>query len=124
MTRINVVPPSELSDLHLLAEYRELPRVFTLIRKAQARGELAGDPRNPASYTLGEGHVRFFYDKAGFLIRRHSAIRREMVFRGFKPLLPDAGFMAAGIYWFRMNDYFPSERDMEVNRQRIAERTQ
>ena len=28
MTRINVIPPAELSDQHLIAEYRELPRVL------------------------------------------------------------------------------------------------
>ena len=28
MTRINVVPVKELSDQHLIAEYRELPRVI------------------------------------------------------------------------------------------------
>lgn len=28
MTRINVIPVSELSDQHLIAEYRELPRVL------------------------------------------------------------------------------------------------
>lgn len=27
MTRINVVPPSELCDQHLLAEFRELTRI-------------------------------------------------------------------------------------------------
>ena len=32
MTRINVVPPRLLLDEHLLAEYRELPRVFALAK--------------------------------------------------------------------------------------------
>ena len=27
MTRINLVHPSQLSDQHLMAEYRELPRI-------------------------------------------------------------------------------------------------
>lgn len=39
MTRINVIEPSRLSDQHLGAEYRELPRVFGLVRDAIARGE-------------------------------------------------------------------------------------
>lgn len=30
MTRINVVDPRDLTDEHLFAEWRELPRVFTL----------------------------------------------------------------------------------------------
>ncbi|MBP7000765.1 pyrimidine dimer DNA glycosylase/endonuclease V [Amaricoccus sp.] len=38
MTRINVVPPEELSRAHLVAEYRELPRVFGMVRAMIARG--------------------------------------------------------------------------------------
>lgn len=60
MTRINCIPPRELSREHLIAEYRELPRIFALVRAAIARGESPDDPRNPTSYTLGAGHVRFF----------------------------------------------------------------
>jgi deoxyribonuclease V len=33
MTRINLLPPSELADQHLLAEWRELPRIFGLVKK-------------------------------------------------------------------------------------------
>lgn len=36
MTRINCVPVEELSGPHLVAEYRELPRVFALAEKAAA----------------------------------------------------------------------------------------
>lgn len=32
MTRINLLPASELTDQHLIAEYRELPRIFTIVR--------------------------------------------------------------------------------------------
>jgi len=31
MTRINCAPKKELSDKHLAAEYRELPRIFGLV---------------------------------------------------------------------------------------------
>lgn len=33
MTRINLTLVSELTDQHLIAEYRELPRVFGIVRK-------------------------------------------------------------------------------------------
>ncbi|ENT03393.1 hypothetical protein C038_02848 [Brucella sp. 63/311] len=39
MTRINCIPPAELTGPHLVAEYRELPRVFALVRAAIQRGE-------------------------------------------------------------------------------------
>lgn len=32
MTRINLLPPAQLADQHLIAEYRELPRIFTLVK--------------------------------------------------------------------------------------------
>lgn len=54
MTRINLVEPRYLTDEHLLAEYRELPRVFTYVD----RHGIAED--RPESYKLGKGHVKFF----------------------------------------------------------------
>lgn len=47
MTRINLIPPAQLSDQHLLAEYRELPRIFTMAHEAALRSEHPDDPRNP-----------------------------------------------------------------------------
>lgn len=38
MTRVNVVDPSLLSDKHLGAEYRELPRVFGEVKRKIAMG--------------------------------------------------------------------------------------
>jgi deoxyribonuclease (pyrimidine dimer) len=74
MTRINVVPPEALADQHLLAEYRELPRVFALARR---------DPEAPLQYTLGAGHVRFFYGRTGYLSARQAALIAECLRRGF-----------------------------------------
>ena len=36
MTRINTMPPEHLTDQHLFAEYRELPRIFALVLLARA----------------------------------------------------------------------------------------
>jgi deoxyribonuclease (pyrimidine dimer) len=74
VTRINVVPPEVLVDQHLLAEYRELPRVFAL---AKVRGDA------PKAYTLGAGHVVFFYDKTAWLSERQAALIAECQARGF-----------------------------------------
>ncbi|CUW45036.1 endonuclease V [Brucella vulpis] len=78
MTRINCIPPAELTGPHLVAEYRELPRVFALVRAAIQRGEAPQDPRNPQQYTLGAGHVRFFYARLGYLAKRQAALIAEM----------------------------------------------
>src|SRR3546814_5132779 len=74
MTRINCVPVHELSGPHLVAEYRELPRVFALAQKAAARGSFT----QPQAYTLGKGHVLFFYTRLGYLARRHLELIEEM----------------------------------------------
>lgn len=80
MTRINTIGPSYLTDKHLVAEYRELPRVFMLITK-WARTGCRG--KRPKHFTLGAGHVRFFYDKPDWLVARFYSLVAEMRDRGF-----------------------------------------
>ncbi|TAN29891.1 MAG: endonuclease [Castellaniella sp.] len=120
MTRINCVPVEELSGPHLVAEYRELPRVFALAEKAATRSTLA----QPEKYTLGKGHLLFFYTRLGYLARRHAELIGEMKARGYKPTfsgvrrenfpgVPDA-------YW---NDWKPTVEAMAINRARIKERS-
>lgn len=80
MTRINLIPAEELSDQHLLAEYRELPRIVNAVIKGKAIFK-----NIPDSYRLGNGHVKFFYNKIRFLSERFKQIYLEMKFRGFNP---------------------------------------
>lgn len=120
MTRINCVPVEELSGQHLVAEYRELPRVFALARKAAARGAHAA----PADYTLGKGHLLFFYTRLAYLVRRHSELVSEMQRRGYKPSF--SGVKRADYpdipdqYW---EDWQPTPQALEANRRRILERS-
>lgn len=119
MTRINCVPVAELSGPHLVAEYRELPRVFALAEKAAKRSNL----NQPNTYTLGKGHLLFFYTRLDYLARRHGELVLEMKRRGYKPSftgvqrqdfpdIPDA-------FW---NEWQPTAQALELNRQRIKER--
>lgn len=119
MTRINCIPVEELSGPHLVAEYRELPRVFALAEKSIKRAKLI----QPEAYTLGKGHVLFFYTRLGYLQKRHAALIAEMKRRGYNPsftgierkdfpLIPEH-------YW---NDWIPTPEAIEINRQRIKER--
>lgn len=109
MTRINVVDPSELADQHLLAEARELPRVFALARL---------DPKAPTEYTLGAGHVRFFYSRTGYLSRRQSAIIAECLRRGFNLTHRTAPDPVPGLD----DDWTPTPEAIALNRARIRER--
>lgn len=122
MTRINCMPPQELTGPHLVAEYRELPRIFALVRAAMARGERPDDPRNPREYCLGAGHVRFFYPRLGYLAGRQAALIAEMKARGYAPSFTDPHALLDGIPDEWRGDWIPTEQALAINRARIAER--
>ena len=83
MTRVNPgIDPGELSDAHLLAEWREIPRVIGLAARALEREGLP--LRVPAAFTLGTGHVRFFYPRTRYIARRHAALTEELLRRGYQ----------------------------------------
>ncbi len=122
LTRINCVPVEQLHQKHLVAEYRELPRVFSLVKKyIDKHGVL---PEISSEYILGTGHVKFFYDKLLYLANRHKQLINEMRRRGYKPsyetCLIDQYYDA--IPAFCWNDWVPSESAMQVNQERITER--
>lgn len=125
MTRINVVPVEELTREHLIAEYRELPRIFNLVRAAIARGETANDPRNPTEYCLGTGHCRFFYPRLRYLYFRQGELVGEMRRRGYEvnftesPIEGLTGGPEFDQWW---GGYVPTPEALALNRARIAER--
>lgn len=124
MTRINLIPPEELHDRHLVAEYRELPRIFALIRADDGR-RAAGvrTPEPPPNYVLGPGHVRFFYDKAHWLLSRQRLLIAEMRRRGMRPNFTADDDLLTGIDDDRqVRDWAPSPAEVAMNRGRIEER--
>lgn len=122
MTRINVVPPSELVREHLVAEYSELPRAFTLVKAAQERGLAPTAVGIPTAYTLGTGHVKFFYDKCLFLLRRQQSLIREMQSRGYNPKFDNPDGLIVGLDQHWLNDWEPDSMALYLNRLRIRER--
>ena len=138
MTRINLVPPSELYDQHLFAEFREIKMVpkslarslraieskvhAGMIHPHDSVGQLL--QRIPKAFTLNTGHVSFFYDKGLYLQQRYSDLRRELERRGINYnrdslLDPDRVFLQdkrlAG-------DYTPTPEALAIIRARIAEK--
>jgi hypothetical protein len=70
VTRVNVgISPSELPKSLLLAEHREIKRIPNMVRTGRAK--LRGIP---SKFTLGEGHVKFFYNKLGYIKTRYHQI--------------------------------------------------
>lgn len=119
MTRINCVPVEELADKHLLAEYRELPRIFALAKHTYDA---------PKHYVLGTGHMKFFYDKLTYLVKRQEQLVKELNKRGVRTQYNaedlwhhhvKAGGKLHDALW---NDWTPTEAAMEINRERLRER--
>lgn len=79
MTRINSsIRPIELCDKMLLAEHREIVRIPNVIKSGKA------DLNNiPQDFRLGQGHVKFFYNKIEYLHKRYVDIRIECIVRNF-----------------------------------------
>ena len=80
-------------------------------------------PDAPSRYTLGTGHVKFFYDKLQWLFNRQRDLCYECEQRGFK-ISYDGASLAS---WRKMkrtlwNDWSPTKADIAVSRARINER--
>ena len=122
MTRINLVDPGFLSDKHLGAEYRELPRIFGAVRKHQSKGLRPGSIKIPQRYVLGKGHVTFFYNKLRWLVRRQKALIEELIKRGKNPKFRNLETLIAGLNREWLNDWEPSIDEIKLNVSRINER--
>lgn len=120
MTRINLVDPASLCDKHLGAEYRELPRVFGLVRAASVRGEHPADLRNPTEFRLGAGHVRFFYSRLGWVVERYMLLVQECHRRGRIVNFASPDIAGIPAEWFGY--WQPTERDIALSKARIESR--
>jgi hypothetical protein len=116
MTRINVaVKPIELNDKMLMAEHREIKRIPNCIKKG--RYSLKGIPDK---FTLGTGHVKFFYNKLEYLHDRYIDLYNECIRRGFNVTNYEEAFndLPNELY----NWYVETNRDRAIILERINER--
>lgn len=125
MTRVNLVPPAELADQHLFAEFRELKMIpKSLARSLRARGLGGVLAMIPPAYTLGKGHVSFFYDKGAYLEQRYSQIHWELQLRGVDfnryAALDPVGTFRANVVLHR--HWTPPAEALALIRARIAEK--
>jgi deoxyribonuclease (pyrimidine dimer) len=82
MTRINLIPASLLTDQHLLAEKKEINQLAGQLQKS-LRSPNFDYNKLPKHFTLGTGHVRYFYRLGSFIRKRYREVHDECVFRGF-----------------------------------------
>ena len=121
MTRINIIPVSDLTDQHLIAEYREITMVPAALTRTLNSKLGFSEKKIPAKFTLNTGHVYFFYDKGLYLNKRYDVLVKEMILRGFSPdvkrVFPKEVFPSE-----LFNDWMPSIEDQEIVRVRIKEK--
>lgn len=122
MTRINCVPPEELGDKHLVAEYHEITRVFGLVRKNIESGKDPATIPAPERYTLGTGHVKFFYARLGWVERRLAELALEMNKRKMRVRLELLKGISDGLPAHLFGDWEPDDEALAINRERLAER--
>lgn len=129
MTRINLVDPSLLTNKHLMGEYHELPRIFTSIRKLYESGKTIKDVSIPEQYVLGQGHMKFFYNKLTWLAFRYSCIKIELERRDYSLDIDKFESIRSNAYEF-MSDhaetcikYRPSPEEIYLNMSRLCKRS-
>lgn len=116
MTRINLVPVQELADQHLMAEYREIPRMAAFAAKTKkTKNDI------PMYYRLGTGHMIFFLDKAKFLEDRHKLVKSELLRRGFNLRYTD-DFEMPRVVSPQEDDWSPIDAEIQASRDRIEEK--
>jgi hypothetical protein len=116
MTRINAgIPPADLTGKHLIAEHREIKRIPNVVVKGRYNLKTA-----PKEFTLGTGHVSFFYTRLGYLKRRYQELYNECKRRGYnvqnyedcwKDIPPEL-----------MGDYTPTPEAINLVSERIKDR--
>lgn len=107
MTRVNVgIHPQRIPNALLLAEHREITRIPNAIRRGASTTNL------PTEFRLGKGHVRFFYDKLGYIQRRYLQLYRECRKRGYN--VADKREAFDGLPPALFGDYKPTRDDIAV----------
>jgi hypothetical protein len=116
MTRISVgVRAIELCDAHLIKERIELLRIPNAIKSGKA---VVKDI--PRSFTLGVGHVKFFYDKLGYLQERYEELTAECIERDFN--ITDFSDSFLDLPSNLCNNYEERDIDRKIVVERVNER--
>ncbi|AAQ00533.1 MULTISPECIES: pyrimidine dimer DNA glycosylase/endonuclease V [Prochlorococcus] len=122
MTRINLINPSELSDQHLIAEYREIFMIGSALQRSIKSKTWEKTKKNlPKEFTLNIGHVKFFYNKGKYLHKRYIKLIDEMKCRGMNPN-PERQFKKEQWPNDFYKDWGPSAQDIKLIRKRIKEK--
>src|SRR5574343_1485221 len=114
MTRVNLIPPNQLTNKHLVAEFKELSQLIGQIRKMIKNPNVLN--KIPTEFTLNTCHVTFFVDKLLYVKNRHLLVKQEMINRGFKA---DADLNLQDLPPHLFNDYIPTPQAVDIVKARI-----
>jgi hypothetical protein len=118
MTRVNVgIEPWELNNQLLFTEYKEIVRIPNAI--AAGRAVLSDIPED---FKLGEGHVKFFYNKLTYLHRRWLTLKEECIKRGINITNYSSAFESVSRDLPVWGDYTETPRDRAITLCRFAEK--
>lgn len=113
MTRINAsIKPIELTNAHLLAEIRELPRILNTVKSGKAKIENKTD-----TFKLGSNHTTFFYGRLKYLVNRHKNLVNEAKVRGFNIMDYSESYKNIPPHLF--NDWRETKEARELLKERI-----
>lgn len=118
MSRVNLIPVTELYDQHLFAEYREIRHIGKALQRSLRRKTKFNKNEIPKKYTLNSGHVKFFYDKGLFLKKRFDELREEVIKRNYN-INKDITFNIEDFPLCFRKDYIPTQEEIDINLERI-----
>lgn len=122
MTRINLIPVHELTDQHLMAEYRELPMIGASLKRTLSSKTGWSMSKVPNKYVLGTGHILFFSNKRDFLVKRYFKLIEELKLRQFN-IDPHSRNIDWDIFdEVPQIEWNPTEEDILLSRFRIKEK--
>lgn len=123
MTRINLVDPQYLINDHLMAEYRELPRIFRAVIVLEQKNVNLRKYKFPRKFRLGEGHMKFFYRRCKWLAERWVTIKEELIHRGYN-LDPEyiqlVQYRISVLPAWSWGEYQPTPEDIYLSMERIT----
>ena len=125
MTRVNLVDVNMLTKEHKLAEYKEIPRVFTRVLNATEKGKKESDFNIPEHYRIGKGHETFFYNKCNFVMHRFTLLYLTLNKEGINvsdEYIDHVYENYTKLPEWAKQDYTPKPEEIYINMYRLANR--
>lgn len=118
MTRINLIPPTLLSNQHLVAEHKEILQLNGQFKKSLNSKKGIQIPKG--KFTLNKGHVKFFYNKGKYLENRFNLIKIELKNRGYSSYSEFDNYLYVQQNMY--NDWIPDKEDYNIIVERLLDK--